>query len=150
MWYFHPWGCEIGCPEISETQEGCEKPSEPTLIWGKDDAFLQYEEEGMALSFCHNSVTSSVLPVETACPIYSFGYQTWNATAIFCCVQTFTFYILSSNISTCISLFWVVWDFVQKCILWLVQKWCRTVMVEIPSSTLGVIRGKLPWKMPVA
>lgn len=26
-----------------------------------------------------------------------------------------TFYILSSNISTCIPLFWVVWDFVQKC-----------------------------------
>lgn len=44
QWYNQ--GCEIGCPEISETQEGCEKPSEPTLIWGKDDAFLQYEEDG--------------------------------------------------------------------------------------------------------
>lgn len=44
----------------------------------------------MALSVCHNSVTSWVLPVETACPIYSFGYQTWNTTAFFCCVETFT------------------------------------------------------------
>ena len=35
----------------------------------------------MALSFC--SVTSWVLPVETSFPIYSFGQQTWNTTAIF-------------------------------------------------------------------
>ena len=38
-------GCEIGCAEITETQLGCGKPVEPTLLWGQDDHLLQYKEE---------------------------------------------------------------------------------------------------------
>ena len=84
--------------------------------------------------------------------------QFWSADMEYhcnvCCKKTVVFFAwrhslfhISSNICTFIPLFWVVWDFDT---FYDLPRKARTVMVEIPSSTLGVIRGKLPWKMPVA
>lgn len=44
---YYNQGCETGCPEISGTQEGCEKHSvEPSLVWGSHDHLLQYKQDG--------------------------------------------------------------------------------------------------------
>ena len=51
-------GCVIGCSEITETQLGCEKPVEPTLLWGQDDHLLQYKEEMSGIADIRSDIES--------------------------------------------------------------------------------------------
>lgn len=74
QWYNQ--GCEIGCAEITETQLGCGKPVEPTLLWGQDDHLLQYKEDGYGGDTkYHPWRYPGNAPVKDACGVTAGGRQ---------------------------------------------------------------------------